>query len=74
MRTVDVARRAGYSVQQVRNLERDGVLSLAPRTAAGHRIYGDEHLQSAVAYRALAAGVGPVEAKTIVRADRKSVV
>jgi DNA-binding transcriptional MerR regulator len=68
MRTVDVARRAGYSVQQVRNLERDGVLPPAPRTTAGHRIYRDEHLHSAVAYRALAAGVGPVEAKTIVRA------
>ena len=26
LRTVDVARRAGCSVQQVRNLERDGVL------------------------------------------------
>src|SRR5690242_8703527 len=68
MRTVDVARRAGYSVQQVRNLERDGVLPPAARTAAGHRIYRDVHLRSAVTYRALAAGVGPAEAKTIVRA------
>lgn len=68
MRTVDVARRAGYSVQQVRNLERDGVLPPATRTAAGYRIYGEIHLDSALAYRALAVGTGPVEAKRIVRA------
>jgi DNA-binding transcriptional MerR regulator len=68
MRTVDVARRAGYSVQQVRNLERDGVLPPATRTATGYRIYGGIHLQSALAYRALAAGAGPIEAKKIVRA------
>ncbi len=68
MRTVDVARRAGYSVQQVRNLERDGVLPPATRTATGYRIYAEVHLQSVLAYRALAAGVGPTEAKKIVRA------
>ncbi|WP_067470287.1 MerR family transcriptional regulator [Nocardia amamiensis] len=68
MRTVDVARHAGYSVQQIRNLERAGVLPTALRTAAGYRSYGEIHLRSALAYRALAAGVGPVEAKRIVRA------
>ncbi|MBG0831352.1 MerR family transcriptional regulator [Planomonospora sp. ID67723] len=68
MRTIDVARRSGYSVQQVRNLERDGVLPPATRTATGYRIYGEMHLQSALAYRALAAGAGPIEAKKIVRA------
>ncbi|MFI1302865.1 MerR family transcriptional regulator [Streptomyces sioyaensis] len=68
LRTVDVARRAGYSVQQVRNLERDGVLPPAARTAAGYRRYGEIHLHSALAYRALAAATGPVAAKRIVRA------
>ncbi|MFJ2555942.1 MULTISPECIES: MerR family transcriptional regulator [unclassified Streptomyces] len=68
LRTVDVARRAGYSVQQVRNLERDGVLPPAARSASGYRIYGEIHLRSALAYRALAVGTGPVEAKRIVRA------
>ncbi|MGV9990769.1 MerR family transcriptional regulator [Streptomyces sp. NPDC003374] len=72
MRTVDVARRAGYSVQQIRNLERDGVLPPASRTATGHRVYGERHLRSALAYRALAAGAGPVEAKRIVRAFHHS--
>lgn len=67
-RTVDIARSAGYSVQQVRNLERAGVLPPATRTATGHRIYGEIHLHSALAYRALATGAGPAEAKRILRA------
>lgn len=68
LRTVDVARRAGCSVQQVRNLERDGVLPPASRTASGYRRYTETHVRSALAYRALAAATGPVEAKTIMRA------
>lgn len=68
LRTVDVARRSGYSVQQVRNLERSGVLPPAVRTAAAYRVYTEVHVRSAHAYRALAAGVGPVEAKRIMRA------
>ncbi|WP_233580870.1 MerR family transcriptional regulator [Streptomyces triticirhizae] len=68
MRTADLARRAGYSAQQIRNLERDGVLPPAARTTTGYRIYGEAHLRSVLAYRALAAGAGPVKAKGIVRA------
>jgi DNA-binding transcriptional MerR regulator len=68
MRTADVGRRSGYSVQQVRNLERDGVLPPATRTATGYRIYDERHVRSALAYRVLAAAAGPVEAKRIVRA------
>ncbi|MFC4907358.1 MerR family transcriptional regulator [Actinomadura gamaensis] len=68
MRTSAVAERAGYSVQQIRNLERDGVLPPAARTPSGYRCYGEIHVRSALAYRALAAAVGPVEAKEIVRA------
>ena len=68
LRTVDVARRCGYSVQQVRNLERAGVLPPATRTGTGYRVYGEIHVQSGMAYRAFAAAVGPVEAKRIVRA------
>ncbi|WP_217206914.1 MerR family transcriptional regulator [Streptomyces sp. AC550_RSS872] len=72
LRTGDVARHVGCSVQQVRNLERDGVLPPATRTAKGYRIYGEAHLRSALAYRALAAGTGPTEAKKIVRAVHRS--
>lgn len=68
MRTAALARSAGYSVQQIRNLERDGVLPAAERGANGYRSYGELHLHSAVAYRALAGGVGPVQAKRLLRA------
>lgn len=71
LRTVDVARHTGYSVQQVRNLEKDGVLPTASRTASGYRTYTEIHVRSAQAYRALAAGVGPVDAKQIVRAAHR---
>lgn len=68
IRTVDIARHVGYSVQQIRNLERDGVLPPAPRTATQYRTYGPIHVHSALAYRWLAVAIGPVEAKRIVRA------
>lgn len=68
MRTIDVARGAGCSVQQVRNLVRDRVLPPARRTGAGYRVYDEAHLRSALAYRALADGAGPAEAKRIMRA------
>jgi DNA-binding transcriptional MerR regulator len=55
-------------VQQVRNLERDGVLPPAARTAAGYRVYGESHVRAALAYRSLAAGAGPAAAREIVRA------
>lgn len=67
LRTVDVARRSGYSVQQIRKLESDGALPPASRAANGYRTYTDTHVLAALAYRALAAGVGPVEAKTLLR-------
>lgn len=72
LRTAEVARRSGYSVQQVRNLERDGVLPPATRTATGYRLYSAVHVQSALAYRALAAGAGPAAAKEIARAVHRS--
>lgn len=72
MRTVDVARRTGYSVQQVRNLEQDGVLPRAERTPTGYRTYDERHVRAVQAYRALAAGTGPVEAKKILRAAHTS--
>ncbi len=55
-------------MQQIRNLERDGVLPPAQRTGSGYRTYGDAHVRAARAYRDLAAGAGPVDAKRIMRA------
>ncbi|SUA43017.1 zinc-responsive transcriptional regulator [Nocardia africana] len=63
-----MARRAGCSVQQVRNLERDGVLPAVERGPSGYRTYGAVHVLSARAYRLLAAAVGPAEAKVVLRA------
>jgi DNA-binding transcriptional MerR regulator len=71
LRTVDVARHAGCSVQQVRNLERDGVLPPAARTRSGYRTYTEVHVRAAVAYRALAAAVGPTDARKLVRAAHR---
>jgi len=67
LRTVDVARRAGCSVQQIRSLEQAGVLPPTTRTPAGYRTYTQVHALAAVAYVALTAGVGPIQAKTILR-------
>lgn len=72
LRTVDVARRAGCSVQQVRNLEQAGVLPPTTRTPAGYRTFTHLHVLAANAYGALSAGVGPVQAKTILRTAHRS--
>lgn len=67
LRTAEVARDVGYSAQQVRNLERDEVLPPAARTPSGYRMYDIRHLRWARAYRDLAAAVGPVEARAMLR-------
>ncbi len=65
MRTVDVARRAGCSIQQVRKLEAAGVLPPAPRTVSGYRQYDESHVASLRAYQELAAAIAPVEARLL---------
>ncbi|GAB3259339.1 hypothetical protein GCM10027562_21750 [Arthrobacter pigmenti] len=63
LRTAAVAAASGYSVQQVRDLERLGVIPPARRAANGYREFSDEHLLALRAYRNLAAAVGPVKAR-----------
>ncbi|MFB8229880.1 MerR family transcriptional regulator [Cellulosimicrobium sp. NPDC055967] len=70
LRTSDVARATGWSVQQVRDLEALGVLPPAGRSANGYRTFGDEHVLALRAYRGLAAAVGPVEARQVLRTVR----
>jgi DNA-binding transcriptional MerR regulator len=53
----------GYSTQQVRDLERLGVLPAAERTRNGYRRYQERHITALRAYRALAAAIGPVPAR-----------
>ncbi|MBT2369174.1 MerR family transcriptional regulator [Streptomyces sp. ISL-10] len=63
LRTVDLARESGYSVQQVRDLERLGVIPPAARSSNGYRSYRPVHVHALRAYRGLASAVGPVEAR-----------
>lgn len=67
LRTSDVARATGWSVQQVRDLEALGVLPPAGRSSNGYRTFGDEHVLALRAYRGLATAVGPVVARAVLR-------
>ncbi|MFD0745172.1 MerR family DNA-binding transcriptional regulator [Phytohabitans flavus] len=68
MRTVDLARAAGVSTQQIRNYEEAGLLPPVPRTDSGYRTFDERHLKAVLAYRALAAGHGPEAARGIMHA------
>ncbi|MEU2282691.1 MerR family transcriptional regulator [Streptomyces sp. NPDC013178] len=63
LRTADVAGESGYSVQQVRDLERLGVIPPAARSSNGYRCYAPVHVHALRAYRGLAGAVGPVAAR-----------
>lgn len=65
LRTADVARESGYSVQQVRDLERLGVIPPAVRAANGYRAYTAAHVRALRAYRGLASAAGPVDARRL---------
>ncbi|GHH71287.1 MerR family transcriptional regulator [Promicromonospora soli] len=65
LRTADVARESGYSLQQVRDLERLGVIPPASRSASGYRSYAPAHVQALRAYRGLASAAGPVAARRL---------
>lgn len=74
VRTVDVAQESGYSVQQVRDLERWGVLPPAARSGNGYRSYTAIHVHALRAYRGLASAVGPVEARRLLAELRTGTV
>ncbi|MFI5879129.1 MerR family transcriptional regulator [Streptomyces sp. NPDC051554] len=65
LRTADVARESGYSVQQVRDLERLGVIPPAVRSSNGYRAYAPLHVNALRAYRGIAGAVGPVAARQL---------
>ncbi|RZS68262.1 DNA-binding transcriptional MerR regulator [Agromyces ramosus] len=65
LRTSDVARASGYSVQQVRDLERLGVIPPATRSANGYRAYAAVHVHALRAYRGLAGAIGAVAARQL---------
>jgi len=74
LRPVDVARALGCSAQLVRDLEAQGVLPAADRTDSGYRRFTERHLNAGRAYRAFAAGMGPVAAKAVLRAFHRGEV
>ncbi|MET7686500.1 MerR family transcriptional regulator [Streptomyces sp. NPDC005483] len=74
MRTVDVAKECGYSVQQVRDLERLGVIPPAVRADNGYRSYTPLHVRALRAYRGLAAAAGPVEARRLLAGLRTATI
>lgn len=65
LRTAQVSRASGYSAQQVRDLERLGVIPPASRSKNRYRSYAPVHVHALRAYRALAAAIGPVEARAL---------
>ncbi|WP_019180503.1 MerR family transcriptional regulator [Microbacterium yannicii] len=65
MRTAALGRLVGYSTQQVRDLERLGVIPAAQRRANGYRRYDRRHLIALRAYRALVAALGAVPARRL---------
>ena len=72
MRPVDLARAAGVSTQQVRNLEASGALPEAERSASGYRRYDELHLAALLAYQALAAGMGSNDARALLAAPSEN--
>jgi DNA-binding transcriptional MerR regulator len=68
LRTVDLARAVGISVQMVRNYERAGFLPQAERSPAGYRRYTARHLQALRAARVMIGGFGWQSARQVLRA------
>lgn len=58
LRTIDLARAAGISVQQVRNYEALGLLPAIARSKSGYRLYTPRHLAALKTARSLATGYG----------------
>lgn len=65
-----VATATGYSVQQIRDLERRGVIASAVRADNGYRQFSATAIHDLRAYRDLAHAVGPVEARRTMHAIR----
>ncbi len=68
LRTVDLARGVGMSVQQVRNYVDEGFLPPVDRTASGYRIFTSRHADALAVTRELIAGHGWQRARRIMAA------
>ncbi|GAA2435806.1 hypothetical protein GCM10010273_10860 [Streptomyces lavendulocolor] len=61
-------------MQQVRDLERSGVIPPAARSSNGYRSYTSAHVRALRAYRGLAGAVGPVSARKMLTELRTATV
>lgn len=68
LRTIDLARAAGISVQQVRNYEAMDLLPPVERSKSGYRLYTQRHLAALKTVRSLVAGYGWQRTSTIMQA------
>jgi DNA-binding transcriptional MerR regulator len=68
LRTIDLARATGISVQQVRNYEAQGLLPQALRSKSGYRLYTQHHLAALKTARSLVSGYGWQQMPAIMQA------
>jgi len=68
LRTIDLARATGISVQQVRNYESWGLLPPTSRSKSGYRLYTQHHLAALKAARSLIGGYGKPRTVAIMQA------
>ena len=68
LRTSDLARGAGVSVQQVRNYEALGLLPVAERSTSGYRLYRARHLAALKTARGMVRGYGWQRVTDVMRA------
>ncbi|MEV0613802.1 MerR family transcriptional regulator [Nonomuraea sp. NPDC050404] len=68
LRTVDLARLAGVSTQQIRNYVDAGILPPVVRTDTGYRTFEARHRAALLTYRALLKGYGAQAARSIMQA------
>lgn len=68
LRTIDLARAVGISVQQVRDYEAGGIMPAVERSPSGYRRYTRQHLAALTTTRLLIGGYGWPRAQQIMRA------
>jgi DNA-binding transcriptional MerR regulator len=68
--TAQISAASGFSVQQIRDLERVQAIPPAERAQNGYRRFSAIHVIALRAYRNLAVAIGPVEARRVMRQIR----
>jgi DNA-binding transcriptional MerR regulator len=68
LRTHDLARAGGISVQQVRNYEANGLIPKVPRSPSGYRLYTQQHLAALHTVKSLVPGYGWQRTSAIMQA------